>query len=154
MLLGINGVKIKTRPEMQEQLGRYHPGNSVVIDYFRNGKTYSAQVILKDRSNGTSIITAAESDILHDLGFELRNLTKEEKKRLKTEGVKVASIYRGSKIEKTNMDPGFIITRVGAIQINSVENLVEALENATGKVILEGLYENYKGSYFYEFNVE
>ena len=154
VLLGINGVKIKTRPEMQEQLGRYHPGNSVVIDYFRNGKTYSAQVILKDRSNGTSIITAAESDILHDLGFELRNLTKEEKKRLKTEGVKVASIYRGSKIEKTNMDPGFIITKIDNKPVESMDALMEDFSRATGKVMLEGIYESYPGEYYYAFPID
>lgn len=154
VLLGINGVKIKTRPEMQEQLGRYHPGNAVTVEYFRKGQTFTANVILKDRSNSTSIITASESDILHQLGFELRNLTKEEKKRLKVNGVKVASIYRDSPIENTNMDPGFIITRVGSQKVASVDELVKVLELADGKVILEGIYENYKGEYFYEFTID
>ncbi len=151
VLLGINGVKIRTRPEMQEQLGRYHPGNAVMVEYYRKGQTLTAEVILKDRSNSTSIVTAAESDILHQLGFELRNLTKEEKKRLKVNGVRVASIYLGSTIEKTNMDPGFVITRVGSQKVASVEELVKVLELASGKVILEGVYENYKGEYYYEF---
>jgi serine protease Do len=154
VIVGINNIDIKTMPQMQEQLGQFRPGNTIRIEYIRKGKRKSAKVTLKNRSNSTSIITAKEEDILRQLGFELRNLTKEERGRLDTDGVKVISIYRGSKMERTNMDPGYIITHVDNEKVADVETLIQKLESASGKVMLEGVYENYPGEYYYAFSME
>jgi len=35
VIIGINGKKIKTIPEMQELIGRYRPGNSIEVEYFK-----------------------------------------------------------------------------------------------------------------------
>jgi serine protease Do len=67
------------------------------------------------------------------------------------QGVKVIRIYRGSRIERTNMDPGFIITKMDNQKVTSVEDLTELLEKAEGKVMFEGVYENYPGEYYYAF---
>lgn len=154
VIIGINGIKTKTLPEMQEQIGRYRPGNSIWVEYIRNGSKQKAKVILKTKSNSTAIVSAKEEDVLRELGFELRNLTREETRRLRVNGVKVISIYRGSKIERTNMDPGFIITKVDNKKISKVEDLINQLEDAQGKVMLEGIYENYPGEYYYAFPIE
>ncbi len=154
VIIGINGVKTKTLPEMQEQLGRYRPGNSVSVDYIRSGKEQTTDVLLKNKSNSTSLVTEKNEDVLMELGFELRNLTREEQRRLQAEGVKVISIYRGSRMERTNMDPGFIITKIDNRPVNSVEELIVELEKASGKVMLEGIYENYPGEYYYAFPVD
>ncbi len=154
VIIGINGVETETLPEMQELVGRYRPGNSVTIEYIRKGKVYTTDVILKGKNNSTTLVTAKEGEVLRDLGFELRNLTREEKRRLKIEGVKVISIYRGSKMERTNMDPGFVITHIDNKQIGSVDEFVAKLENVGGKVMLEGIYENYPGEYYYAFRME
>ena len=151
VIIGINGVKTKTLPEMQEQVGRYRPGNTISVEFFRAGKKNSAPVVLKNKSNGTTLTTARNESVLRDLGFELRDLTKEEVRRLRSNGVKVVSIYRGSTIEKTNMDPGFVITKVDNKIVSSVENVVEEFQNAKGKIMLEGIYENYPGEYYYAF---
>ncbi|MCB9294113.1 MAG: Do family serine endopeptidase [Lewinellaceae bacterium] len=154
VIVGINGVITKTLPEMQEQLGRYRPGNSVTVDFIRNGKKQTANVLLKNKSNSTALVTEKNADVLTNLGFELRELTREERRRLKTDGVKVISIYRGSRIERTNMDPGFIITKVDNKPVESVDALVEELGKASGKVMLEGVYESYPGEYYYAFPIE
>lgn len=154
VIVGINTLNIKTMPQMQEQLGQFRPGNTITIQYIRRGKRKKAKVTLKNRSNSTSIVTAKEEDVLRDLGFELRNLTKEERIRLDTEGVKVISIYRGSKIERTNMDPGYIITHVDSDRIDDVDQFIQKLKGASGKIMLEGIYENYPGEYYYAFSLE
>ena len=92
--------------------------------------------------------------VLTGLGFELRELTREERRRLKANGVKVISIYRGSRIERTNMDPGFIITKIDNKPVESVDALVEEFSKATGKVMLEGIYESYPGEYYYAFPID
>lgn len=154
VIISINGVKTRTLPEMQELLGRYRPGNLLQVEYLRKGKSYKVEIILKDKTNGVASISSSEEAILRTLGFELRNLTKEEKKRMQVDGVKVISIYRGSKIERTNMDPGFIITNLDNRRIGSVKELIRELEEASGKVMLEGIYEHYPGSYYYAFPID
>jgi S1-C subfamily serine protease len=154
VIVGINGVKTKTLPEMQEQVGRYRPGNGISIDYIRKGKRKKTKVILKNKSNSTEIITASTSSLLEELGFDVRELTRDEEKRLEVKGVKVIRIYRGSRIERTNMDPGFIITKMDNNEITNLEDLTRLLEKAEGKVMFEGVYENYPGEYYYAFPME
>lgn len=154
VIIGINGVKTKTMPEMQEQVGRYRPGNSISVEFIREGKIKMAEVMLKSKTNDTGLVSASESKLLRDLGLEVRNLTKDEKQRLQVEGVKVVSIYRGSKIMRTNMDPDFIITKVNSKKIQNTDKLLKILESASGKVMLEGVYENYPGEYYYAFSMD
>ncbi len=157
VLIQINNIKIKTVPELQEQVALYRPGNKVKVHYIRNGKKYKTDVILKNGNNSTSIVDVkdnSEEAILSNLGFALRDLRSGEKRRLKVEGAYVKSITRGSKIERTNMDPGFIITKVNNKEIGNVQEIINLLKKVEGKVMLEGIYEGYEGEYGYTFTKE
>jgi len=154
VILRINGVKTRTIAEMQEQVGRFRPGNVLAIEYFRNGKEYKTDVVLKNKANDTALVTARQESLLRDLGFEVRSLTREERRRVGVHGVKVISIYRDTKVESTNMDPGFVITKVNGKSVSAVDELVAIISTAKGKVLLEGLYENYEDTYFYSFEMD
>ncbi len=154
VIVAINGVKTKTLPEMQEQVGRFRPGNTITISYIRNQKTYKVDVILKNKLNSTSLVSARNEQMLEDIGFELRNLTPDEHKRLSSSGVMVVSIDRGSLIDKTNMMPGFIITSLDGSPTPNVEKLIEALRSTDGQTQLKGLYEEFPGEYTYQFDME
>ncbi|MFK7806480.1 MAG: trypsin-like peptidase domain-containing protein [Saprospiraceae bacterium] len=154
----INGVKTKSIPELQEQIARFRPGNAVEVEYIRNGKKRKTKVLLTNTDGGVALMgvdefarKGNEEGISKILGFELRELTSSEKRKLKTKGAYVISITRGSKIERTNMDPGFIITKVNDRTINSVSDAIEELGDAKGKVMLEGIYEGYPDVWYYAF---
>ncbi|MCB0680611.1 MAG: PDZ domain-containing protein, partial [Saprospiraceae bacterium] len=76
---------------------------------------------------------------------------RDEIKRIGLDGIYVTSIYRNSAIEGTQMDPGFIITRVNGQRVNSVEEVVSELYDARGEVTLDGIYEKFEGEYAYVF---
>ncbi len=154
VVVSINGVKTKTLPEMQEQLGSYRPGNNLAIEYVRGGKKYTANALLQGKAGDATAVNSKDDSFLRDLGFELRDLSREEQKRLNAKGARVVSIFRGSKVERTNMDPGFIITRINSEAVTSVENLMAKLKSAKGKVLLEGVYEDYAGEYYYAFSMD
>lgn len=154
VIIRINGVKTRTMSEMQEQVGRFRPGNVIAVEYFRNGKAHKTDVVLKNKSNDTALVTARQESLLRDLGFEVRSLTREERRRIGAQGIKVISIYRDTKVESTNMDPGFVITKVNGKSVNAVDDLVALISTARGKVLLEGVYENYTDTYFYSFEME
>lgn len=156
VIVGINGIKIRSIPELQEQVGRLHPGTVIKVEYIRNGKRYSANVTLKDKDMAAKIVVKGnDSEILNDLGFTLRELGADERRKLRVAGVYVENIKLGSVIEKTEMDPGYIITKVGDVKVNSVAELIEELKKRRGsEVYLEGFYENYPGEYYYTFSVK
>lgn len=152
VIVGINGIGIRSVPELQEIIARYRPGNSLKVEYMREGERYSTHVTLRNEYNSTALHTAQLKDrVLTELGFELRNLTRDEIKRIGLDGIYVTSIYRNSAIEGTQMDPGFIITRVNGQRVNSVEEVVSELYDARGEVTLDGIYEKFEGEYAYVF---
>ncbi len=155
VIIGINGTTVRTPPEMQEQISRFRPGNKITIKYIREGEVRSTEVVLKNKNNGTSLVSEREEELFHKLGFELRNLTRAEADRLKLEsGVKVVSIFRGSRIERTNMEPGFIITHLNDRAVRDVDQFINRLERLDEKALVSGIYEEYPGEYYYAFSMD
>lgn len=152
VIVKVNGAKTNSMPVLQEQIARFRPGNTVKVEYFRYGKRYQTEVTLKNMNGTTALVSSVLNDaLLQDLGFEIRDLSEDEIKRLGTKGAKVISIYRGSKIERTNMDPDFIITKINDQQISNAQEVAELLKNTEGKVMLEGIYEGYPDVWYYAF---
>ena len=152
VIVSINNKSTGSSPEFMEQMGVLRPGDVINLEYFRNGKIAITQVILKNQINTTELIATRKDRILTDLGFELRDLSEQEKSKFRKDGVLVTSIYRGSTIERTNMDPDYIITHINTDPINSVDQFVDKLENSKGVILLEGFYERYEGKYPYAFH--
>jgi Do/DeqQ family serine protease len=153
VITAVNQVQVNTVPELQEQIGRLRPGSAVELAYFRNGSRASAYVTLQGaRPHGAPGDSPLTSDVLESLGFSLRSLNPEEKNRLPAAGVFVDAIIRNSVIDRTEMDPGYIITHVGDIRVRTVAEVRRALLGKRGrKVYLEGYYENYPGEFYYTF---
>ena len=153
IILTVNGKDVESAPSFSEFIGMQRPGNSLTIDFLRNGRIMTVEVLLRNENNTTEFVTLDinEFDILQDIGFELRELSKDEKLRLNVEGVMVKSVYKGSPIARTNMDPGFIITKVNDKPAVNIEEVVDLINAAEDKVMLEGQYEHFSGDYFYAF---
>ena len=153
VIIGIDDIKVRTVPELQEIVARYRPGNNLKIEYIRNGKTKTTNVILRNQFNTSEVPTnATESDFLKNLGFELRNLSRDEVRQIGIDGVYVVSIMRGSTIEETQMDPGYIITHVNDIRVNTLDDVLGELQGSKGQVTLTGVYEDYPDEYYYIFD--
>lgn len=155
VVVGINGLKIPNIPALQEQVGRYRPGNTIKVEYIRNGKKYTTNVTLRDKDNGSSAVVKSDNtneEVLENIGLELRDLSRDESRRLRVNGVYVKSVDIGSVIEKTEMDPGYIITKVNDNRVATIDDFVKELKGSKGsKILLEGFYENYPGEYYYTF---
>jgi serine protease Do len=144
VLISVNEVATNSVPELQEIVGRYRPGDTLNVKYYRRGELQLTKVILKN-----PFVTT-----LADIGFELRDFTPEELKSLDKKGVLVVSIYKGSRIERTNMDPGFVITKVNDKTVETVEQVIKEIRGSRKRVVLEGFYKRYPGEYYYAFSVD
>ncbi|HHM21914.1 MAG TPA: Do family serine endopeptidase [Bacteroidetes bacterium] len=156
VIVGINNDRITTIPELQEKVGRLHPGTTIEVEYIRHGKRFRTSVTLKDKNQRTAFASTRLSEgTAARQGFELRELNREEKHRLRVSGVYVENIELGSTIEQTKMDPGYIVTHINDVKVSSVEELVAELKKNKGKeVYLQGFYENYPEEYYYKFRVK
>jgi serine protease Do len=152
IILAINQKNINSIPELQEIIGRFRPGAKIQVRYWRDGKAMVTEAILKNQANSTSLISTRRDPILLDLGFEVRDLTQEEKNNIGKSGVKVLSIYQNSMIEKTNMAPNYIIFSVNGKKISNTDELITQIKAADDEILLDGFYEKYKGRFPYRFH--
>jgi serine protease Do len=149
----INNTKIHSKAELLEVVARYRPGNTLQVELLRRGKKMVAKVTLKNKSNTTALVQPdAKNTAAEKIGItQMRALTPNEMKKMGNKGVKITSILRGSKIDRTNMEVDFVITRINDQKIESVEQVNRIIEKTTGKLTLEGLYENFSDTYYYTF---
>lgn len=151
VIVSVNNRRTLNVASFMEQIGRYRPGDSVYITYYRKKKKYDTRVTLKNQLNTTDYIAVRKDPVLVNLGFELRDLSSEEKVELDTKGVYVVSVYKNSTISETQMAPGFIINKVNDRPLKSVAQLIDILKSQKGTIILEGIYETYPGIFPYTF---
>jgi serine protease Do len=150
VIVRINEHKVRSVPELQEQVARYRPGNKLVVEYYRNGKLDKTTVELQD-AFAASAAMSEDENYLQTLGFELRDLSDEERKRFGKTGVYVVSVFRFSTIEETRMEPGYVITHVNGKRIKTKAELVKLMQEAGHEVALDGFYEGYSEAYSYTF---
>jgi serine protease Do len=155
VILSVDGVSTVGTPQFMEQVGQLRPGDHVRLEFFRNGSTRQASVLLSDRRNAT-LTEGAEINhrVLASIGMQVRELSEREKTRLRTNGVLVERIDRGSVIADTNMENDYIITKINGQEVHDVNDLVDALTYADGMIVLDGFYEKYPGDYPYAFRKE
>ena len=133
--------------ELQEQIGKFRPGDQIVVTLNRNNKELDFSVTLKNKHGTTKIITK-EKDHVQLLGATLKALTEKEKERFNlSNGLKVAELEAG-KFRDAGIKEGFIITRIDKTPINSPSDLMASLENKKGGVLIEGMYQNGMKAYY------
>ncbi len=145
VILSVDGRLVRTSPELQASIGTHRPGDKVTLEVDRDGRRKEISVVLKDGSGNAQIAQRREEgSVLQSLGAEL---TEAEK------GVKVSRLYQGKLRQQTDLREGFIIQRINDQEVDSVEEVEDILENRKGGVMLEGVYEDYPGTYYYAFGM-
>jgi Do/DeqQ family serine protease len=151
VIVEANGAKTRTMSDLLEQIGRFRPGDKVNLKYSRNGEIYSADILLRNQLNTTDLVNIRKDKLLTGLGMEIRDLIASEKRQTELEGVKVISIYKGSVVANTKMEPGYIITRINEIMVINADAFISELSKINGRVFLEGYYEKHGGPWWYAF---
>lgn len=152
VIIGLNGTRVRSTSELQEYVGRYRPGDQVALEYWRKGKKNRIGLILKDGNNSIGTVRVKGDELEEELGFVMRDLSLEERRRIRIKGgAIVSSIRRGSIVYETNMQPGFVITSVNGDRVSNVMEVMEAVKNAYNSLTLDGYYEGEPDLYSYRF---
>ena len=153
ILIKLNGVRIMSNAEMQDQVSRYKPGDKITVTYLRDNKEVTTNLTLKNKAGNYDVV---KGEVAADkLGADLVTLDPKKAKEYGiTGGVIVKKIKPEGAIEKqSRMKDGFIILKVN----NKVVSSVDELKNIIGKekdVTVSGFYPGYDGLYEYPFSLE
>jgi S1-C subfamily serine protease len=148
----VNGVAVKSVSELQEQIGRYRPGDKITINILRENKEQKLNVELKNRQGSTGIVSSQTSEDV--LGATYKELSDKTKQQLGVDfGVEVKSLSKG-KLADQGIKPGFIILKINNQPINSTNDVQAAYDAAVNNgqqekvLLIAGLYPTGKVIYY------
>ncbi len=118
----INGKAVKSVPEVQEQVSKFSPGNTINVTVLRKKKELTIPVVLKNQQGDTKIVKQAVAS--NELGatFEPTSDSDKEKYGISS-GLTVKTVSKGGKFAVNGIPVGFIIVKANNQPVNSVEDL-------------------------------
>ena len=149
IILKVDNKEVNNVPELQEQIGRFRPGDKVNIIIRRNDETLLKDIVLRNQNGDTKLLDKIKlSDKNSIYGASFKTISYEEKIALKIKnGVKIQSITNG-KLKSAGLKNGFIITHINKESVKSAEEVVNLLKNKDGGILIEGVYSNGVKGYF------
>ena len=148
----LNGIKVATGPELQEQVARYKPGDKITITYTRDGKEITSNLVLKNKVGSTEVVK--NESVMDKLGADLVNVDKKIATANDIEGgILVKKIKEGA-LKNSRMQEGFVITAVNGTAVKTVDDFKAAIASAKGTIYLDGIYPGYTESYRYPVKLE
>ena len=138
VITSINGIRVKTPSELQEQISRYRPNDKISVTLVRKNKEKQLTVVLLNLEGGTGVVKKDQT--ISVLGASFNEVSGSELKRLGIDGgVKVTEV-RAGKFRSVGIRENFIITQINNKKIGSIDDLKEIIESAEGGVYIEGVY--------------
>lgn len=155
IIVKVDEVPVTTSPRLQEIIAGHRPGDKVVVTVKRDGKEKVFDVVLENSNGSTEIIKREKKEVLNLLGADFETLADDEAAALNVDGgVKVVRLYPGKIRKETQMREGFIITHIDGKKVNDIAELAKILEDKDGGVMLEGVYEDKPGKYYFAFGMD
>ncbi|MCK5729485.1 MAG: Do family serine endopeptidase [Draconibacterium sp.] len=144
VIINVGGDKVKTSAELQEKISQYRPGDNIKIILIRDQEKKQFTVTLRNKHGDTEIV----KDNTVVLGAEFVQIGNSEKQSLEIEsGIKITNIVKG-KLKEAGLKKGYIITNVNKNPIYEVADFKREVENASGGILIEGVYPNGELAYY------
>ena len=142
IIIGIDDNEVKNVAELQEHVGRNRPGDKIDVTYLRNGKEKKVKATLKNIM-GEEKMYAREA-AMEFQGATISEIDKDTRDKLDLDGgVQLQDIENG-KWKEAGITDGYIITKIQNREIKTVNDLMAALANASGGILIEGVYPDGK----------
>jgi len=148
IIMSVGSVDVNNSPELQEQVGKYKPGEAIDIRVKRGSEQLVVPVTLRNSEGSTAKVEKVKVDVKSSLGATFTKANPDELKKLDVEnGVKITSISQG-KLAQLGVKKGFIITKVDDTPVATPDELIDVLGAKKGGVLLEGIYPNGTKAYY------
>lgn len=147
VITAVNGVRVNSPAELQEQVSRYRPNDKISVTIKRNNKIFQMDVVLRNLEGGTGIVERKEAFSV--LGASFDELTSAEKRNLNIKsGVKVVDVNSG-KFRSEGIKEGFIITQINNRAVNNPEDIKSIVDaSKEDGIYIEGIYPDGSIAYY------
>lgn len=145
----VDGQKVTKFGDLSGIIAQKRPGDKISLTYLHNKKKQTKTVTLRNEQGNTKVVKNADMDVL---GADFREITKAQKEQLEISyGLEVMKVS-GGKMKDAGVTKGFIIQRVNNEQMKTIEDLQNAVKEAsTSKdpvLYIKGIYPTGKPGYF------
>jgi len=154
VIMAVDNIEVNSVADLQEIIGRRAPGDQITVRVNRSGNEKICNLTLTNQEGKASLIEKPTVDALENLGIIIKNADEKTLKAVgKPSGVEVTAIQSGVIQKHTNMRVGFIITKVDNTVIKNADHFAEIMKNKTGGVMIEGVYSDVPGVFYYAFGM-
>lgn len=156
VVVKLDGTAIKSSTELIAYIGSKRPGDKIDVVVNRKGKELNYNVTLKNKSGTVSTVLREEKDVVATLGVELEDVDSKTLNKLDLpNGVRVKSVGNGKLAKYTDMEEGFIITRINDQPVKSAKEVSEIIKNKKpgDSITFSGMYEGSPREYFYGLRI-
>ncbi len=148
IITNVAGFKVANVTQLQEQIGKYRPGDEVKVSVIRQNNIKDFNVILRDRYGNKELKKREPQEANRIFGAKLETVSPDEMAKLKIgNGVKITEIESG-KLKAAGLSSGFVITRIDKQPVNSPEDVNRILNSKRGGVLVEGFHPDGNPDYF------
>ena len=153
VIVAINGVKVKTVAQLQEQVSRYRPGDKIQVTVNRADKEKLLNVTLRNLSGNTEIVKQVG---FSSLGAKFEPVSYEESAKLGIRsGVKVSDLQTG-KLKDAGIKNGFVIIKINDTRVSSEKDIAKIYKDLTSTKVsanesamfIVGIYPSGKTAYY------
>jgi S1-C subfamily serine protease len=148
----INGIAVKSAPELQEQVSKYKPGDKVSMTVKNNDKETTVDIILKAKLGNTDV--AKSSKMIEKLGGKIESLDKATAEKNEINGGVIIKELGSGALAKSSIEKGFVIMTVNDKEVTNLSEFYDAINKSNGTVKLGGFYPGYYGSYAFIVNLK
>jgi Do/DeqQ family serine protease len=150
IILKVAGYPVSAVPQLQEQISKFRPGNTVNLVIWRGGKEKNIEVELKNKSGRAELENFEEiaAENIASLGAEFSSPSESECKALRIQGGAKVGVLSTGKLRSAGVKTGFIVTKIDGVQVTSPEELQNILKSKSGGILLEGVYPNGTRAYY------
>lgn len=150
----VDGVEIDEASKLQEEISNHHPGDKVSLTIDRRGKISTVNAVLQSYEGKTVAVSNESSELKSLLGADFKAIDRSTARKLNIKGgVEITKLLPGKLSRQTDVRKGFIIIKVNDTPVTTVDELYKALKSRKGGVLLEGVYEDVPGVYYYAFGL-
>lgn len=146
VVTAINSQRVTTGSELQEQIGRYRPGDKIELTLLRDGKQLTLTAELRNKNGNTAIVEKNRSLDVLGADFEAISVNTARSLGLRN-GVEVKALKKGA-LQKSGIKQGYVIVKANGERVTSTEQLQQIMNNALQAdaqehvIFLSGMYPN------------
>ena len=139
----VEGAPAYESSDLQERVGRLHPGDKINLTVLRGNEEKNFNVTLHaDAPSPKVAVTKSAEEMYNKIGASFVPLSASDKAKFHVNnGVVVTQVRDGGLFDYTQVPVGSVITQINKQPISSVEDISTALSNLkNGAVIISGYY--------------